>query len=772
MRSRLFILLLALFSLGLTPQTGTAQIPVGSFRAHLSYYGTHSIATTPDYVYAAADNGIVIYDRSDGSTDTWTKVDGLSETGIDMLFYDAGSENLVVVYDNTNLDFIHDGKLTNLPDIKNKQMTGNKSVNSILAHDGKLYLACSFGIVIIDPKTLLVLDTWYTHIASVYNNVSSIQIFENKYYIFTSDGIYHTPVTSNSVADFSTWQKENTLPTGEYTESCIFNGRLYACLHLSDEPEKDSLLYYNGGIWQASDIDLNPVRALDVSGDTLMVATWNFAQIYDANEQMIGYYNYEAYFSWPNVQDGCLNGNTVWLADDNNGLVEIALDWSVNRTHILDGPYSTSAFKMNYAGGVMALAPGALTSTWGHGYLHPDFSYFTNEQWHNVLQVGNPILSGMYDLASVAVNPRNPAEIYGGIFEGGLVKYTDDQIVALYNRFNSPLHSYDSSEAFISSLRFDGNGNLWIGTGNSSLPLSVLKTDGTWATFPLSSYINGYTTQVGDILIDSRGYKWVILPRANTIVVVDDNRTIDNHSDDRLISINMNAAANIETSAVNCAVEDKSGQIWIGCNLGIKVIYNPSQVFNGTAYPQNVLIEQINYVQNLFEFEEVTCIEVDDGNRKWVGTAKSGVFLISSNGDEELLHFTTENSPLPSNRINDIEIQRESGEVFFATANGLVSYRGTATEGKEDYSEVKVFPNPVRESYHGIITVSGLMDNSFCKVVDAAGNLVWQDYANGGTFTWDGKDFYGKRPDTGVYFVFASSSNGKKKNVARLLFVH
>ena len=202
------------------------------------------------------------------------------------------------------------------------------------------------------------------------------------------------------------------------------------------------------------------------------------------------------------------------------------------------------------------------------------------------------------------------------------------------------------------------------------------------------------------------------------------------------------------------------------------MIYNPSQIFSGNAYPQNILIEQINYVQNLFEFEEVTAIAVDDANRKWVGTAKSGVFLISANGDKQLLHFTTDNSPLLSNRINHITIQRQTGEVFFATAGGIVSYRGTATEGTEDYSEVTVFPNPVRETYYGPITVSGLKENSFCKVADAAGNLVWQDYANGGTFTWNGRDFYGKRPATGVYFVFISDSDGKKKTVAKILFVH
>lgn len=277
---------------------------------------------------------------------------------------------------------------------------------------------------------------------------------------------------------------------------------------------------------------------------------------------------------------------------------------------------------------------------------------------------------------------------------------------------------------------------------------------------------------MGQILIDSRGYKWIVQPRNNTIIVLNDNGTLSSPSDDQVTNVNMNVAANIETSSVNCIAEDKDGQIWIGCNLGIKVIFNPAGIFNGGVYPQNILIEQINYVQNLFEFEEVTAIAVDDGNRKWVGTANSGVYLISADGSEQLLHFTADDSPLLGNRISDITINRKNGEVFFATSNGLISYRGTATAGSENYRHVSVFPNPVRENYRGTIAVSGLMDHSFCKIADAAGNLVWQGYANGGEFTWDGTDFYGNRPATGVYFVFASDETGKEKNVAKILFIH
>lgn len=748
-----------------------AQMAVGSWRTHLSYYGAHSVVAAPDYVYAASDNAVIFYDRNSHDVDTWSKVEGLTSTGINHIFYDQDSRYLIVIYNDANLDFIRDGKLTNVPDIKNKAMTGEKRINSATSHNGLIYLACSFGVVTIDPSTLLILDTWYTQLGASKCNTNSIQIFNNQYFITTSEGIFKTAVNSNSIADFSTWQRVTEMPTGEYSESCIFHEQLYVTRHFDDD--HDTLYIYDGNSWRKSSIDLCPIRALDAHGDTLLVATWSFGQLYDTSETMIGYYGSDSEYDWQNIRDACFDGHSIWYADAHNGLRQIALDWSINQLYTINGPFASSAFAMDYANGVLAMAPGAITATWGKAYQGVNLSYFTNEEWRSVLQKDNSGLYGLYDLTSVAVNPRNPSEIYGGIFEGGVVKYSEWEVEKIYNRSNFPLYSFDSSEAYIGGMCFDDYGNLWVSNCYSNLPLAVLKTDGSWTPFPLSSITTGFSTSFGDIIVDSRGYKWIVMPRAsNSIAVFDDHRTIDDRSDDHVTSINMNAAANIETSTVNCIVEDKKGQIWIGCNLGIKIIYNPGQVFEGKAYPQNLLVEQDDYVQNLFEFEEVTCIAVDDANRKWVGTAKSGVFLISDDGKDELLHFTEENSPLLSNRIYKITIQRETGEVFFATANGLISYRGTATEGKEDYSEVKVFPNPVRESYHGVITVSGLKANSFCKVADAAGNLIWQDYANGGTFTWDGKDFYGNRPATGVYFVFASDEAGKKKKVAKILFIH
>lgn len=766
MKKNIFFLILILLSNSLS-----AQIPIGSFRAHLPCYGFNSVAVAPDVIYASNESGVMYYDKTDGSKGFWTKVEGLSETHLSCIFYEKNSHLLVIGYQSGNLDFINDdGEIHNLPDIKNKPMTGSKKILNTYYYNGVLYITCPFGIVLIDPETLLIRDTWYTRNGDSQYYVNDLKIFNNQFYIATSAGLFHTPANNAAIADFSTWQSVNELGDNDFRHLCPFGNKLYTSYNIAYD--HDSLFVCENGSWHTSSIPMTAVRAMASDDNGLYVADWINIAIYDSLENRKDLYYIWDFSLYPSIQDIALDGQNIWVADAGNGLIlKEQGKWSEEHFS-LGGAYSSSVYDLDYVDNVVAYVPGGVTATWWHQYTEPNFCYYTDNQWNTILQHDNPQLSGGYDLTAVAINPRNTGEFFAGSFEMGLIKYNGTGVATVYNKANSPLRSRDTLEACIGGLAFDANNNLWISNCYSDRPLVVLKNDGTWQVFPLSSYVSGNSTAMGQILIDSRGYKWIVQPRNNTIIVLNDNGTISTPSDDQVTNVNMNAAANIETSSVNCIAEDKDGQIWIGCNLGIKVIFNPAGIFNGGVYPQNILIEQINYVQNLFEFEEVTAIAVDDGNRKWVGTANSGVYLISADGSEQLLHFTADDSPLLGNRISDITINRKNGEVFFATSNGLISYRGSATAGSENYRHVSVFPNPVRENYRGTIAVSGLMDHSFCKIADAAGNLVWQGYANGGEFTWDGTDFYGNRPATGVYFVFASDESGKEKNVAKILFIH
>jgi hypothetical protein len=187
---------------------------------------------------------------------------------------------------------------------------------------------------------------------------------------------------------------------------------------------------------------------------------------------------------------------------------------------------------------------------------------------------------------------------------------------------------------------------------------------------------------------------------------------------------------------------------------------------------QQILIEQGGYVENLLENEIVNCITVDGANRKWIGTANSGVYLISSDGTRELMHFNTDNSPLLSNTIKSIAINGESGEVFFGTNRGIISYKNTATDPDSEFEEVIAYPNPVRSNYSGVIAIKGLVKNCDVRITDIAGNLIYATKSLGGQAIWDGNNFDGRKASTGVYLVYCSNPDGSQRFVTKILIAN
>jgi hypothetical protein len=182
------------------------------------------------------------------------------------------------------------------------------------------------------------------------------------------------------------------------------------------------------------------------------------------------------------------------------------------------------------------------------------------------------------------------------------------------------------------------------------------------------------------------------------------------------------------------------------------------------------IVQQDNFAGRLFENEDVKAIAVDGGNRKWVGT-RNGVWLLSPDGDKVLLRFTAENSPLLSNEISRIAINPQTGEVFFSTFNGICSYRGTATEVSEKNESLLVFPNPVPSSYNGQIGIKGVPANATVKITELNGRLVFQTRAAGGQAVWNGKDYTGRRPSTGVYLILVTDDTGIEKKAGKIVFV-
>ena len=154
------------------------------------------------------------------------------------------------------------------------------------------------------------------------------------------------------------------------------------------------------------------------------------------------------------------------------------------------------------------------------------------------------------------------------------------------------------------------------------------------------------------------------------------------------------------------------------------------------------VVQQDNFAGYLFRDEQVQHIAVDGANRKWVAT-QNGVWLISADAEKTIYRFTESNSPLLSNDVKQIAIDPTTGEVFFATARGICSFRSTATENTESNNNVLVFPNPVPPGYTGTIAIRGITNNAIVKITEIDGRLVYQTRALGGQAIWNGKNYKG-----------------------------
>ena len=227
-------------------------------------------------------------------------------------------------------------------------------------------------------------------------------------------------------------------------------------------------------------------------------------------------------------------------------------------------------------------------------------------------------------------------------------------------------------------------------------------------------------------------------------------------------------------SKILCFAQDLDGELWLGSNEGIGVIYSPENVFESGANfdAQKILVDVGGYTEYLLYTETVTAIAVYGANRKWIGTERSGVYLFSPDGTEEIHHFTVENSPLYSNSIIDIEINGETGEVFFGTEAGIISYKSTATNPQPTNTDVVVYPNPVREGYSGTIAIKGLVKNADIKITDVSGTLIFATRAEGSQAVWNGRNFDGRKAQTGVYLVFSTDDTGSEKLVTKIMFIN
>jgi hypothetical protein len=741
------------------------QAPVGEWTDHLSYNSAKNIALGQNEIYASTGTSIIIYNKDFDELKKLTRIQGLSEAGISAIAYSPEYKSLIISYNSSNVDLVKDNIVYNIPDIKRKYIPGKKEIYRIKTKGKYAYLATSFGVVVVDIIKHEIYDTWKPGTGGETAEIYDLSFGNNKIYTATSTGVFYADPANPGLSYYGNWNLVTSLPgsSASYNGVVISGNKVYVnrterfspgdSVYMIDNDA--SLFSYQAGIFN---------RSFDSYPGGFTISSQGGIRVY--NDAGVLIKTITSYGSGsPDISQAVIEGSDIWIADISMGLMK-GENMTTFRNLVLPGPYTNNVISIKNSKGKTFITGGALDNAWNNQWR--SLQVFTHEDnsWYSELS------NTLWDAMRVLVDPDNSNHYFVSTWGSGLLEYQNNSLLHKYDDSNSPLETIIPGKPYsrICGLAMDESRNLWITQTGVPGSIKVLKPDGKWIENPVT--IDAPT--IGDILIARSGYKWIILPRGYGLFILDDNNTPETFSDDRYKIILVKDTENKVISNVYSISEDLDGNIWVGTDQGPAIYYNPGQVFNEDPRAFRIKVPR-NDGTGLADFmlgtEIISSIAVDGANRKWLGTFSSGAYLLSADGSKKLANYNEENSPLYSNSVVSLAIDDKTGEVWLGTAKGVISFRGDATLGGEEFKDVYTFPNPVRSEFTGNVTITGLMRDSRIKITDISGNLVFETFSDGGQATWNLKTYNGERVSTGVYLIFCASSDGSASHVTKMLVI-
>lgn len=746
---------------------------IGDWRVYNSYRYATGCRTVGDKVYVLSAGGLYSYNKEDGELRTYDHINTLSDVKVACMEYSDAIDALVVVYENANIDLLYDDEtLYNISDFKNKSLV-DKQINNVQVVDSMAYISTNFGVVTLNLKRREFGNTY-----TLNRDVNSVALFDGYLFVCTTTGLFRGNIGDN-LLDNKNWTQ---LLKYNITALAGYEGKLYGIL-----PDFGFYSFdINGRFVQMIKNDGRERFAyMCVAGGKMFAGTASKVYVYDSPDECT------AYALPGNTLSLCLDGNDFWSCNGVAGLSRLSFkDGKLFES--LSGLQPNSPIRsyceyLDFSADGSLLVAGGNLNYFDETFYDGTVMKFDGDKWLNFQEQEVKDATGLnyQNVTSVVEDPREDGHFFASSFGYGLYEFRNGEFVKHYNHENSELKSVLSSGVYIERyvrvprLKYDAAGNLWMTNTGTQDIIKVLKSDGSWTTLSYGDIAKRPT--MVEILFDSRGWLWVTSLQADAgLFCAKMNNTPLDASDDETKFVSGHFknqdGVSYDINQLYAFVEDRNGQMWIGTDAGLFVLVSPKKFFDGS-----VTFNQIKVPRNdgtgladyLLSSVAVQTICVDGANRKWVGTKDNGLYLVSADGLETIHHFTTENSPLPSNSIVSIAIEETSGEVFIGTGAGLVSYMSDATEPAValDESRLHAYPNPVRENYTGEISVTGFTQDCSVKITDTAGTLIYETISTGGQITWNGCNMRGERVGAGVYYVLAYDESGNEGAATKILVI-
>ena len=773
MPQRIFTLLLFVCSFALNAQTDS----LGEWRTLQSYrIGTY-VTESPNSIIYTTGKAIFYLDKDDLSITRLAREDGLAEASIRLIRYHDLTETLIIVYESSVIDLLRDGRFSTLRAIDNFNFSGDKQINELFfGENNTVYLAAGFGVSALNLDDETFTFTTFTGVA-----VRGTAVYEGQLYAATDEGIYRAPTTGTNLNDFGNWEllgAANGFPD-DYTSTAI--GVYRDQLYFGIDKDVYRLENDNAALFFDTDDERDwALRYLSV-GPNFLLAGYRCTSSSCGSRQLI-FLDEEG--QRRRVFAQCII-RTNYAIEDDRGRIWFAEDESSPRIRYLDdindndcneieynGPRDDNNYRLLHDGEALWVAPGVLDENFAAGFSFGGVYRFRDGEWTTFNRDNTDLFLGrngqpqgdddVATIVDVHYDAINREYWFSSFFEGAIAFDPETGEGTLYDETNSTLQGANGDEARyrVVGAVTDPQGFTYLANSRARDDefISVRSPDGEWAALGGDCNLNDALA----IEIDQQGYLWVVHATSvgGGLTVLDPMGTPLDPSDDRCRTI-LTSNSELPSNNVRSVAVDLDGNVWVGTAQGIVLFECGGMVFEtGSCQGRLPVATESDFGGFLLETEEIRSITVDGGNRKWIGT-NGGAYLLSPDGEEQLLKFTKDDSPLLDDIVRDIAIDPSSGVVYFGTERGIISYRAEATAASRRFrEELVVFPNPVEPGATGPIAISGLVRDARVKITDVSGKLVAEGTANGGQFVWSGTDYNGRRVTSGVYLIFASS-NGR-----------
>lgn len=772
-----------------------AQDASSLWQGYFSYYNIKNVVVGNTKVYCASENAVFTYDLSNAELQTITTIEGLSGETITTIAFSKTHQALMIGYANGLIEIVSgpENQVLTVVDILDKQTIppNLKRINHFnIDTDGRVYISTDYGVSVYNLERLEFGDSYFIGAGGSQISVQQTTIFNNSIYAAcgNNNAIKTAALSNSNLIDYQQWQ---TLGDGNFEAIESVDNRLYT-------------IKSNQVVYEISGVNFTPVFTysglpvdMKTANGNLVITTQTNVYVYNPNFSLLASAAVSPDFN-TQFTSAIVAENAIYIGTTSFGVLKSPLA-STHTFEVIrpEGPLMNDAFKIEAGNGDVWVTYGDYTVSYNPFPLRSfGLSHLIDEDWNNTPY--DELLTAK-NLNYIAVNPFNPSQVFISACHQGILELNNEVPTILYDHTNSALESLvvPSAPNEISVRQtgsvFDRNGLLWTLTCRVDKALkSYNPSTGEWRGYSFSDIIpDPFFDELGfgDITIDRNGTKWICAYNKGVIGYNEDGNHIRNINSDE---------QNMPSSVVTSVAVDNNNQLWIGTIKGLRVLYNTGGFFempNPTVAEVVVLDDGVP--QELLSNQYITDIKIDGSNNKWIGTLDAGIFYFSPDGQQTIYHFTTTNSPLPSNFVKDISIDAQNGKVYIATEKGLVSFNSGGSKPTEELASAYTYPNPVRPEYDILgannlndinkgVKIKGITDNVNIKITDIEGNLVAEAQSrinlrasrsnanfaiDGGTAIWNGKNLANNIVASGVYLILISDLESFETKVLKLLII-